>query len=141
VIGLFAANLDCGRTVAHRAEDPFAMCSTFKTYASARVLQMVERGELSLDQTVFVDPGDPRDTSPPEALGGGYRNLLVRRRSWRAATPATRGLDAGQPDVEHVGRTPPGWTSADKTGRGSYGSTNDIGMVYGPQGSGCCSRY
>ena len=56
-IGLLAVNLDSGRTLAHRAQDPFAMCSTFKTYASARVLQMVEQGELSLDQKVFVDPG------------------------------------------------------------------------------------
>lgn len=29
---------------------------------------------------------------------------------------------------------PPGWTTADKTGSGDYGSTNDIGMVYGPHG-------
>jgi beta-lactamase class A len=128
------------------------MCSTFKGYASARVLQMVENGELTLDHKVFVDPaeivansprtqpragsdmtldelcqaalqvsdntagnlllktiggpsaitafarsigdpssrldrwetalnaavpGDPRDTSTPEALGGGYRTLLT----------------------------------------------------------------
>ncbi len=32
------------------------MCSTFKGYAAARVLQMVERGQLTLDQKVFVDP-------------------------------------------------------------------------------------
>lgn len=29
---------------------------------------------------------------------------------------------------------PPGWTCADKTGSGDYGSTNDVGMVYGPDG-------
>ena len=29
---------------------------------------------------------------------------------------------------------PPGWTSADKTGSGDYGSTNDVGIAYGPQG-------
>ena len=29
---------------------------------------------------------------------------------------------------------PPGWTSADKTGSGDYGSTNDVGVVYGPDG-------
>jgi beta-lactamase class A len=28
----------------------------------------------------------------------------------------------------------PGWTTADKTGSGDYGSTNDIGIVYGPDG-------
>ena len=29
---------------------------------------------------------------------------------------------------------PPGWTTADKTGNGDYGSTNDVGIAYGPQG-------
>lgn len=29
---------------------------------------------------------------------------------------------------------PPGWTSADKTGSGDYGSTNDVGIAYGPDG-------
>src|ERR1700687_360019 len=27
---------------------------------------------------------------------------------------------------------PPGWTTADKTGSGDYGSTNDVGIAYGP---------
>jgi beta-lactamase class A len=29
---------------------------------------------------------------------------------------------------------PPGWTAADKTGSGDYGSTNDVGIAYGPAG-------
>ncbi len=29
---------------------------------------------------------------------------------------------------------PPGWTTADKTGSGDYGSTNDVGIAYGPDG-------
>jgi beta-lactamase class A len=29
---------------------------------------------------------------------------------------------------------PPGWTTADRTGTGDYGSTNDVGMAYGPDG-------
>ncbi|MBU8832979.1 class A beta-lactamase [Mycolicibacterium goodii] len=209
LIGIFAANLDSNRTVAHRADDPFAMCSTFKTYLAARVLQKAERGELSLDDRVFVDPsvllvnspitethaggemtlaelcqaalqrsdnaaanllltkiggpaeitafarsigdqrtrldrweielnsaipGDPRDTSTPAALGGGYRALLAgdalsppqrqRLDEWMRANQ-TSSMRAGLPD---------GWTSADKTGSGDYGSTNDVGIAYGPQG-------
>ena len=27
---------------------------------------------------------------------------------------------------------PPGWTTADKAGTGNYGSTNDIGIAFGP---------
>jgi beta-lactamase class A len=29
---------------------------------------------------------------------------------------------------------PAGYTSADKTGSGDYGTTNDVGVVYGPAG-------
>ena len=29
---------------------------------------------------------------------------------------------------------PQGWSTADKTGSGGYGSTNDVGVAYGPQG-------
>ncbi|HEX2285364.1 MAG TPA: class A beta-lactamase [Mycobacterium sp.] len=209
LIGLYAVNLGSGRTLAHRAQESFAMCSTFKTYASARVLQMAERGELTLDQKMFVDPeaivmnspvtgsraggemtlaelcqaalhvsdntagnmllhriggppaitafarsigdqrsrldrweielnaavpGDPRDTSTPEALGGGYRALLAGD---ALAAPQRRQLEdwmrANQTSSMRAG-LPPGWTSADKTGSGDYGSTNDVGIAYGPGG-------
>ena len=208
-IGLFAVNLVSGVTVAHRAQDPFAMCSTFKTYAAGRVLQMVGRGQLSLDNRVFVDPGavvsnspvtgplaggemtldelcqaalqvsdntagnlllkaidgppgitafarsvgddrtrldrwetelnsaipgDPRDTSTPAALAGGYRSLLVGD---ALSPPQRRQLEdwmrANQTSSMRAG-LPPGWTSADKTGSGDYGSTNDVGIAYGQQG-------
>ena len=208
-IGVFATNLATGKTVAHRAQDSFAMCSTFKGYLSARVLQMAQRGELSIDDRLFVDPaailpnspvtepragtemsiaelcqavlqqsdnaganillnriggppaitafartigdersrlvrfetelnsaipGDPRDTSTPEALGGGFRALLDGD---VLAPPQRRLLDdwmrANQTSSLRPG-LPAGWTSADKTGSGDYGSTNDIGVAYGPEG-------
>ncbi|AKS34815.1 class A beta-lactamase [Mycolicibacterium goodii] len=209
VIGAYAVNLDSNRTVAHRADDSFAMCSTFKAYLAARVLQGAQRGELSLDDRVFVDPSvllpnspiteehaggeltlaelcqaalqrsdnaaanlllnqiggppavtefarsigdqrtrldrwevelnsavpaDPRDTSTPAALAGGFRAFLTgdvlnppQRQlldEWMRANQ-TSSMRAGLPD---------GWTSADKTGSGDYGSTNDVGIAYGPQG-------
>lgn len=209
LIGLYARNLVSDKTVAHRAQDPFAMCSTFKAYASARVLQMAQHGELSIDDTMFVDPagilpnspvtgpragtemtlaelcqaalqqsdnaaanlmlsriggpqaitafarsigdqqtrldrweielnsaipGDLRDTSTPEALGGGYRALLEGD---VLAPPQRRLLEdwmrANQTSSMRAG-LPPGWTSADKTGSGDYGSTNDVGIAYGPDG-------
>jgi beta-lactamase class A len=208
-IGLFAVNLDSGQALANRAQESFAVCSTFKGYAAARVLQMVERGELTLDHNVFVDPadivansprtqpraggemtldelcraavqvsdntagnlllktiggppaitafarsvgddrtrldrwetelnsallGDPRDTSTPEALGGGYRNLLTGD----ALTPPQRQqletwLRANETSTVRPG-LPPGWTTADKTGNGDFASTNDVGIAYGPDG-------
>ncbi len=208
-VGLFAADLDGGRSISHRGQEAFAMCSTFKCYASARVLQMDEGGELTLDQEVFVDPaaivvnsprtqpraggemtldelckaalqvsdntaanlllttiggpsaitafarsigdpssrldrweielnsavpGDPRDTSTPEALGGGYRDLLAGD---ALAPPQRQQLEdwmrANETSSMRAG-LPPGWTSADKTGSGDYGSTNDVGVAYGPAG-------
>jgi len=209
LIGVFAVDLDSGRSVAHRAEDLFAMCSTFKGYAAARVLQMTQDGQLTLDQKVFVDPaglvpnsprtvpraggdmtldelcraavqvsdntagnlllktiggpqaitafarsigdpssrldcwetelnsavpGDARDTSTPEALGGGYRDLLVGD---ALAPPQRQQLEDWMRSNETSsmrGALPPGWTSADKTGSGDYGSTNDVGVAYGPAG-------
>jgi beta-lactamase class A len=208
-IGIFATNLVSGKTVAHRAQDPFAMCSTFKGYASARVLQMAQHGELSLEDTMFVDPagilpnspvtkthaggemtlaelcqaalqqsdnaaanilltriggppaitafarsigdersrldrwetelnsaipGDLRDTSAPEALGGGYRAMLDGA---VLAPPQRRLLEdwmrANETSSMRAGLAP-GWTTADKTGSGDYGSTNDVGIAYGPDG-------
>src|SRR4051794_8923506 len=210
-IGVYAVDLESGRAVSHLDGESFAMCSTFKGYAAARVLQMVQNGELTLDRQVFVDPeqaalpnssrtapnaggqmtladlcaaavqvsdnaagnlllqtiggpsaitdfahsigddrtrldrweielntaipGDPRDTSTARALGGGYRSLLSgdvlaapqrqQLEDWMRANE-TSSMRAGLPD---------GWTTADKTGNGDYGSTNDVGMAYGPQGS------
>jgi beta-lactamase class A len=208
-VGLFAADRNSGRSISHRGQEPFAMCSTFKGYASARVLQMVADGELTLDQKVFVDPaaivansprtqpragsdmrldelcqaalqvsdntagnlllktiggppaitafarsigdpssrldrwetelnsaipGDPRDTSTPEALGGGYRDLLTGD---ALAPPQRQQLEdwmrANETSSVRAG-LPPGWTTADKTGSGDYGSTNDVGVAYGPAG-------
>ncbi|BBZ34241.1 class A beta-lactamase [Mycolicibacterium confluentis] len=211
LVGLFALDLDSGRSLARRDDDPFAMCSTFKTYAAGSVLQRAQRNELRLDQQVFVDPaelvanspvteanagssmtlaalcvaalqrsdntaanlllqtiggppaitefarsigdnrsrldrwetelnsalpGDPRDTSSPRALGGGYRALLTgdvldethraQLETWmRGNTTSEKSLRAG---------LPPGWTSADKTGAGDYGSTNAVGIAFAPDG-------
>jgi len=79
-------------------------------------------------------PGDPRDTSTPEALGGGYRNLLAGD---ALAPPQRQQLEdwmrANETSSMRAG-LPPGWTTADKTGSGDYGSTNDVGGAYGRAG-------
>lgn len=209
LIGLYAVDLDSGRWIAHREHESFAMCSTFKTYAAGAVLQRVQRGELRLDQPVFVPPaaivphsprsgpaaggqltlaelcaavlqvsdngaanvllqtlggppaitafarsigddrtrldrwetelnsavpGDPRDTSTPRALGEGSRALL----EGDALAPPQRAqlsdwMRANETSNMRAG-LPPGWISADKTGSGAYGTTNDVGLLYGPQG-------
>lgn len=209
IIGVYAVDLVSGRVLAHRQAETFAMCSSFKTYLAARVLQMADRHELRLDEPMPVEasdivrhsprteervgatmtladlcqatlqisdnaaanillrriggppaitdfarsigddrsrldrwetelnsavPGDPRDTSTPEALGGGYRALLTGEvlsaqhrqllEDWMRANE-TSSMRAGLPT---------GWTTADKTGSGDYGTTNDVGIAYGPAG-------
>ena len=208
-IGVSAIDLDTRRSVANRADDPFAMCSTFKAYAAGRVLQKAQLGELELTDAVTIEavdvvanspiteprvgqtmtiaelceaalqrsdntagnwllriiggpssvtdfartlgddrtrldrwetdlnsaiPGDPRDTSTPRALGAGYERLLTGD----ALAPLQRDqlerwMRGNQTSSLRAG-LPPRWTSADKTGSGDYGSTNDVGVVYGPGG-------
>ncbi|MEZ0341480.1 class A beta-lactamase [Mycobacterium sp. pV006] len=208
-IALYAVDLDTGRTVAFAADEPRAMCSTFKGYAAAAVLQRARRGQLALTDAIPVEardiqphsplteprvgatmtlaelcvaavqqsdntaanlmlrtlggppaitefarsigddrtrldrwevelnsavPGDPRDTTTPRAIGNGYRNLLVGD----ALAPADRDLleewmRGNQTSSMRPG-LPEGWTTADKTGSGDYGSTNDVGIAYGPDG-------
>jgi beta-lactamase class A len=209
IVGVHAVDIETGRNVSHRDAELFAVCSTFKTYAAAAVLQKSERGELALDQKVFVDPGaivtnspvtgsraggemtlaelcqaalqvsdntagnlllqaiggppaitefarsiddeatrldrwetelnsavpgDPRDTSTPHMIGRGYKNLLTRD---VLGPPQRQQLEdwmrANQTSSMRAG-LPTGWTSADKTGSGDYGSTNDVGVAYGPAG-------
>ncbi|MGB3482645.1 MAG: class A beta-lactamase [Mycobacterium sp.] len=209
LIGVYAVDLQSGRVIAHRETERFAMCSTFKAYLAARILQKAERGELSLTDTVTVRaadllpnspvtetrvdqpvtlgelsaaavqvsdnaaanylleiiggpaaltefarsigdydsrldrwepelnaavPGDPRDTSTPQALGSGILQLLDGNALTDSArtqlldwmfTNTTSSLRPG---------LPPGWTLADKTGGGGYGSTNDVGVAVGPDG-------
>ncbi|CAN5825877.1 class A beta-lactamase [soil metagenome] len=210
-IAVWAVDLGSGATVTHRADQRFAMCSTFKTYAAARALQLAARRELDLDVPVPVSAadivvdspvtstlvggtitlaeacaaaltrsdntagnlvlraiggpqaitafargvgddqtrldrwepdlneailGDPRDTTTARALCAGYRRVLIddaldppqqdRLLGWMRATATS--------DKRFRAGLPPGWTSADKTGAGAYGSTNDAGVLFGPTG-------
>jgi beta-lactamase class A len=209
IIGTHCVDFDTGRNINYRDAELFAVCSTFKAYAAASVLQKAQRGQLRLDDEIHIDPGalvenspvtqphaggsltlaelcraalqqsdntagnlllraiggppaiadfarqvgddvtrldrwetdlnsavpgDPRDTSTPHMIGRGYRNLLTTD----VLAPSQRQQleDWMRGNVTSVMRPglPPGWTCADKTGSGDYGSTNDVGMVYGPDG-------
>lgn len=209
VAGLSAVNLSSGRSLAHRADERFAMCSTFKTYAAAAVVAMSERGELALTDTVGIAaadiiahspvtatrvgatmtlselcraalqqsdnaaanqllrvlggpsaitefarsigdeesrldrwetelnsavPGDLRDTTTAAAMGTGYRNLLTGEAlSAPGRDQLTDWMRGNQTSSMRSG-LPAGWTTADKSGSGGYGTTNDVGVVYAPDG-------
>ncbi|MEE2060513.1 class A beta-lactamase [Rhodococcus artemisiae] len=63
-LGVLAHAPGSGRTYTHRGDERFAMCSTFKVYAAAGILQLESQGRLRLDDTVAVDPGDIVVNSP-----------------------------------------------------------------------------
>jgi beta-lactamase class A len=63
-VGVFALDTGSGRTIAHRADERFAMCSTFKWTLAAAVLARVDRAELSLDERVPYAAGDLLDHAP-----------------------------------------------------------------------------
>src|SRR5258705_11385312 len=76
IVGVHAVDIETGRNVGHRDAELFAVCSTFKTYAAAAVLQKSERGELTLDQNVFVDPAEIVANSPrTQPRAGGDMTL------------------------------------------------------------------
>jgi beta-lactamase class A len=210
-IGVWAVDLETGQTLGYRPDDRQAVCSTFKTYAVGRVLDMVVGGELALHSPIpitsgdiVVDspvtsrrvgtsmslaeickaalvhsdnsagnallrsiggppaiapfarslgddqtrldrwepelnsalPGDSRDSTTPRALVSGYRTLMVED----VLDPPSRDLLLGwmQANVTSAKRfragLPPGWISADKTGAGDFGATNDAGLLIGPNG-------
>lgn len=80
--------------------------------------------------------GDERDTTTAVGLGAGYRELLLgsglppqQQRTlaeWmRASVTSGKRMRAALPQ---------GWTAADKTGGGFYGTVNDAGVVWSPEG-------
>jgi beta-lactamase class A len=79
-------DLGSGRALAHRGDDPFAMCSTFKAYAAGRVLQKAENGELDLQQRFHRPGGVAAQLSGDSATSGRHH----------VARPIVRGCVATQ---------------------------------------------
>ncbi len=57
-LGVFALDTGSGRRLAHRADERFSMCSTFKLLAVAAVLERVDQGSERLDRRVAYGPAD-----------------------------------------------------------------------------------
>ncbi|MEU2226377.1 class A beta-lactamase [Streptomyces sp. NPDC018347] len=62
-LGVYALNARTGRTVAHRAGERFAMCSTFKAFAAAAVLRD-QGGRAPMDRVLHYPPHDSMANSP-----------------------------------------------------------------------------
>jgi beta-lactamase class A len=91
----------------------------------------LERWETELNSAI---PGDARDTTTPLAMARSLHKLVLgeslpaaqRRqlKDWMIGnTTGALRIRAGVPS---------GWTVADKTGAGDYGTVNDIGIIWPP---------
>lgn len=81
-------------------------------------------------------PGDPRDTTTPAAMGASLRHLLLGD----GLSPASRQqltdwmLACRTSGKRLRAALEPGWQLADKTGTGSRGIANDVGIYWTPAG-------
>lgn len=206
-LGVFAVDTGTGATVAHRADERFAMCSTYKALVAGAITRGGGLGRrvsymradlqahspvtgknvatgMTVEQlcdaavrysdntaanllvrelggpaavTAFVrtlgddvtrldrlepdlneaTPGDPRDTTTPRAIAADLRAMVLG-----SALP-----DVGRAQLTGwlVGNTtgagqiragaPTGWKVGDRTGSGSYGTSNDIAVLWPPTGA------
>ncbi|WP_329095666.1 class A beta-lactamase [Streptomyces sp. NBC_01439] len=212
-LGVYALDTATGRTVVHRADEPFPMCSVFKTLAAAAVLRDLDHDGSRLAQRIHytlqdvTDAGGGSVTERPENIEDGLTvaelcsaaiaqsdnaaaNLLLRElggptaitRFCRSLGDRTTRLDRWEPELNTaepwretdttspraIGRTyarlslgdaldpgdreqlngwllsnttsndrlraglPKDWAVGDKTGAGSYGTNNNVGIAWPP---------
>ncbi|BBK44921.1 beta-lactamase [Allostella vacuolata] len=73
-LGVSVLDTGSGQRIEHRANERFAMCSTFKLLAASMVLSRVDRAEERLDRRIRFTAADVVDYSPvtgPRAGGPG----------------------------------------------------------------------
>jgi beta-lactamase class A len=63
-VGVFAIDTGTGRSLGHREDERFAMCSTFKWVLAAALLARVDRGEARLGERVPYGPADLVEYAP-----------------------------------------------------------------------------
>jgi beta-lactamase class A len=149
-LGVFAADTGTGRTVLHRADELFPMCSTFKTIASAAILRRDTDGSLlgkviTYTQADVDKSGYGPITGKPENLANGMTvsalceatitysdncaaNLLLRELGGpTAVTRFSRSI--GDP-VTRLDRWEPDLNSAEPGRTTDTTSPRDIGQSY-----------
>jgi beta-lactamase class A len=93
----------------------------------------LDRNETSLNEGT---PGDPRDTTTPDAMLGNLQKILfgnaLKAPSRDLLTQWMLANTTGK--AKFVAGLPSDWKVADKTGSGDHGSNNDIGVLYPPAG-------
>lgn len=91
----------------------------------------LDRNEPTLNEAI---PGDPRDTTTPNAMLRSMQTLLIgdvlSTASKNQLTQWLVGNKTG--DTRLRAGLPQGWRVGDKTGSGERGSTNDIAIIWPP---------
>ena len=85
-VGVFALDTGSGRTLAHRQDERFAMCSTFKWTLVAAILVRVDRGECSLDERVRYGRGDLLEHAPVTTAHLAHGGMTVEALALAAIT-------------------------------------------------------
>jgi beta-lactamase class A len=91
----------------------------------------LDRIETALNEAI---PGDPRDTTTPNAMLANIQKLVVgdvlSLASKELLTKWLLGNKTGDKRMRAL--LPAGWHVGDKTGSGERGTTNDVGVIWPP---------
>jgi beta-lactamase class A len=90
----------------------------------------LDRNETSLNEAL---PGDPRDTTTPNAMASNFKTLLFGTEALSAASreQLTTWLIANKTgDARLRAGFPNDWRVGDKTGSGERGTANDVAVVW-----------
>ena len=182
-IGVCALATGNDGRIVHRAEERFAMCSTFKWMLVAAIGARVTRGFIELDDSVAAQcdaviiesdnvaasallkraggpsgltawlrttgddvtridrdepalnenaPGDPRDTTTPDAMVQSMKRILlgdlIEERFRTRITDDMKKCETGKKRLR--AGFPKDWTVGDKTGTGERGAVNDVAIIW-----------
>ncbi len=108
-LGFFAIDTGNGRTLSHRADERFAMASTFKILLAARVAQGVDEGRWGWNDEVLLQQKDRVPHSP------AFDRLLPRGRGTLAELCAGIVIESDNPSanvlLRHCCESPAGLTT------------------------------
>lgn len=76
-LGVMILDLESGKVWAHRADERFAMCSTFKGIAGGALLALVDQGREDINRRIVIEPNDILAYAPvtKQHIGGSGMTL------------------------------------------------------------------
>ena len=91
----------------------------------------LDRYELELNSN---EPGDPRDTTTPEAMVGSMELVLLKDAlSAESRRLLTDWMISARPGLNRIrAGLPSDWKAGDKTGTGRNGAVNDLAIIWPP---------